>query len=163
MAVGSRRSTSSDTIPRTGLPALSGTCSRGLQAGEVAAVVAVEAQIERAVHSDKSATAEMSVAARPCTEGRRGGVTRDGAAARMFDATSGEADLRDFAERTRDDRHDFRFIVSPEDAAEMKDLRALPATWSSKWSTTSGRGWIGSLSITVTPTNPHIQSHRARR
>ena len=94
---------------------------------------------------------------------RRGGVTRDGAAARMFDAASGEADLRDFAERTRDDRHDFRFIVSPEDAAEMKDLRALPATWSSKCSTTSGRGWIGSLSITVAPTNPHIQSHRARR
>ena len=52
-------------------------------------------------------------------------MTRDGAAARMFDAASGEADLRDFAERTMDDRHDFRFIVSPEDAAEMEDLRAF--------------------------------------
>jgi len=43
----------------------------------------------------------------------------------MFDAASGEADLRDFADRTMDDRHDFRFIVSPEDAAEMEDLRAF--------------------------------------
>ena len=31
----------------------------------------------------------------------------------------------DFADRTKDDRHHFRFIVSPEDAAEMTDLRAF--------------------------------------
>ena len=30
-----------------------------------------------------------------------------------------------FADRTEDDRHHFRFIVSPEDAAEMTDLRAF--------------------------------------
>jgi type IV secretory pathway VirD2 relaxase len=43
----------------------------------------------------------------------------------MFDAASDDADLRAFAERGRDDRHHFRFIVSPEDAAEMEDLRAF--------------------------------------
>jgi type IV secretory pathway VirD2 relaxase len=56
---------------------------------------------------------------------RREGVTRDGASARMFDAVSDDADLRGFAERASDDRHHFRFIVSPEDATEMEDLRAF--------------------------------------
>jgi type IV secretory pathway VirD2 relaxase len=41
----------------------------------------------------------------------------------MFDA-AGEADGRAFAERCSDDRHHFRFMVSPEDAAQMADLRA---------------------------------------
>jgi type IV secretory pathway VirD2 relaxase len=56
---------------------------------------------------------------------RREGVTNDGASARMFDAVSDDADLRAFAERASDDGHHFRFIVSPEDAAEMEDLRAF--------------------------------------
>jgi type IV secretory pathway VirD2 relaxase len=43
----------------------------------------------------------------------------------MFDAASDDADLRAFAERASDDRHHFRFIVSPEDATEMEDLRAF--------------------------------------
>ena len=50
---------------------------------------------------------------------KREGVTRDGADARMFDATSDAADERAFAERCEDDRHHFRFIISPEDAAEL--------------------------------------------
>jgi type IV secretory pathway VirD2 relaxase len=54
---------------------------------------------------------------------RRDGVTRDGAPGRMFDA-AGDADHRAFAERCEGDRHHFRFIVSPEDAAELGDLRA---------------------------------------
>lgn len=56
---------------------------------------------------------------------KREGVTRDGADARMFDAGSDVADERGFAERCEGDRHHFRFIVSPEDAAEMQDLRAF--------------------------------------
>ena len=56
---------------------------------------------------------------------KREGVTRDGADARMFDARSDDADTRAFAERCEDDRHHFRFTVSPEDAAEMADLRAF--------------------------------------
>ncbi len=56
---------------------------------------------------------------------RREGVTRDGTIARMFDAVSDDADLRAFAERTSDDRHHFRFMVSPEDASEMEDLRTF--------------------------------------
>jgi type IV secretory pathway VirD2 relaxase len=56
---------------------------------------------------------------------KREGVTRDGADARMFDARSDAADERAFAGRCEDDRHHFRFIVSPEDAAELGDLRAF--------------------------------------
>ena len=56
---------------------------------------------------------------------KREGVTRDGASARMFDAAGDEADERGFAERCEDDRHHFRFIVSPEDAAEIGDLKTF--------------------------------------
>jgi len=56
---------------------------------------------------------------------KRDGVSRDGADARLFDAKSDVADERAFAERCEDDRHHFRFIVSPEDAPDMQDLRAF--------------------------------------
>ena len=54
---------------------------------------------------------------------RREGVTRDGEKAQLFGPETGDADPKAFAERTQDDRHHFRFIVSPEDATEMSDLR----------------------------------------
>jgi type IV secretory pathway VirD2 relaxase len=56
---------------------------------------------------------------------KREGVTRDGKDARMFDATSDAVDERAFAERCEDDRHHFRFIVAPEDAATLGDLKTL--------------------------------------
>jgi type IV secretory pathway VirD2 relaxase len=56
---------------------------------------------------------------------KREGVTRDGADARMFGATTEDADTKSFAERCEDDRHHFRFTVSPEDATEMADLRTF--------------------------------------
>ena len=54
---------------------------------------------------------------------RRDGVTRDGAPGRMFDATGDAVDANAFSERCGGDRHHFRFIVAPEDAAELSDLR----------------------------------------
>jgi type IV secretory pathway VirD2 relaxase len=56
---------------------------------------------------------------------KRDGVTRDGQEAGMFDANSDATDERAFAERCADDRHHFRFIVSPEDAMELEDLRGF--------------------------------------
>ncbi len=56
---------------------------------------------------------------------QRDGVTKDGATARLFNAEHDEADGRAYGERCIDDRHHFRFIVSPEDAADMADLRAF--------------------------------------
>ena len=53
---------------------------------------------------------------------RREGVTRDGEKARLFGPESDGVDGRTFVERTEEDRHHFRFIVSPEDAVDMADL-----------------------------------------
>jgi type IV secretory pathway VirD2 relaxase len=56
---------------------------------------------------------------------RRDGVTRDGEKARLFGPGEEEADGRAFADRCEDDRHHFRFIVSPDDALEMSNLRSV--------------------------------------
>jgi len=56
---------------------------------------------------------------------RRDGVTRDGERARLFGPGTEEPDGRAFAERCEDDRHHFRFIVSPDDAVEMSDLKSF--------------------------------------
>jgi type IV secretory pathway VirD2 relaxase len=55
----------------------------------------------------------------------RDGVTRDGEKAHMFSAAEDRSDAAAFARRSHDDRHHFRFIVAPEDAAEMTDLKAF--------------------------------------
>jgi type IV secretory pathway VirD2 relaxase len=41
----------------------------------------------------------------------------------MFDVRTDAADGRAFAARCAKDRHDFRFIISSEDAPDMQDLR----------------------------------------
>ncbi|MES0179017.1 relaxase/mobilization nuclease and DUF3363 domain-containing protein [Mesorhizobium sp. M0025] len=56
---------------------------------------------------------------------RREGVTRDGEKAKMFGPHTDEADHDVFAERCKDDRHHFRFIVSPDDAHELGDLESF--------------------------------------
>lgn len=56
---------------------------------------------------------------------RRDGVTRDGEKANLFGPENESVDARAFAERCQEDRHHFRFIVSPDDALEMADLRAF--------------------------------------
>ncbi len=53
----------------------------------------------------------------------RDGVTRDGARGQAYGAESDTADLKAFEERGKGDRHQFRFIVSVEDAGELEDLR----------------------------------------
>ena len=54
---------------------------------------------------------------------RRDGVTRDGERAKMFGPETDDANVKEFTERCKDDRHHFRFIVSPEDASDMEDLK----------------------------------------
>ena len=56
---------------------------------------------------------------------RREGVTRDGEKAHLFGPGGDDADPKAFAERCQDDRHHFRFIVSPDDAPDMADLRSF--------------------------------------
>ena len=53
----------------------------------------------------------------------RDGVGRDGEPGQAYGPQTDAADLNAFKERCADDRHHFRFILSPEDGAELEDLR----------------------------------------
>ncbi|MGN8198104.1 DUF3363 domain-containing protein [Salinisphaera sp. RV14] len=53
----------------------------------------------------------------------REGVDRQGGPGHAYGPTTDAADLDAFRERSADDRHQFRFIVSPEDAEQLDDLR----------------------------------------
>ena len=54
---------------------------------------------------------------------QRDGVTREGEPGRLYDATTNEADGKAFLQRGEGDRHQFRFIVSPEDGTELDDIK----------------------------------------
>ncbi len=54
---------------------------------------------------------------------QRDGVERDGSGGVLYDRQSDAADGRAFLERSEGDRHQFRIIVSAEDAVELGDLR----------------------------------------
>ena len=54
----------------------------------------------------------------------RDGVTRDGQRGQAYGPETDAADLKEFEVRGRGDRHQFRFIVSVEDAEQLDDLRA---------------------------------------
>ncbi len=53
---------------------------------------------------------------------QRDGTARDGERGRLYSGTEDRADGDAFLDRGRDDRHQFRFIVSPEDAGDLADL-----------------------------------------
>src|SRR5260370_29164485 len=56
---------------------------------------------------------------------QREGTTHDGERGRLYGAETDTADGKDFMERGREDRHQFRFIVAPEDGDRLSDLRAF--------------------------------------
>lgn len=53
----------------------------------------------------------------------REGVGREGEPGKAYGPTTDDADLAAFEEGGHEDRHQFRFIVSPEDAEQLDDLR----------------------------------------
>ncbi|MFM0276519.1 relaxase/mobilization nuclease and DUF3363 domain-containing protein [Paraburkholderia sediminicola] len=53
----------------------------------------------------------------------REGVDRQGGPGHAYGAATDDADLEAFKERSTGDRHQFRFIVSPEDAEQLDELR----------------------------------------
>jgi len=55
----------------------------------------------------------------------RDGVARDGTPGRAYGPKANDVDLAEFEARSREDRHQFRLIVAPEDAAELQDLQAF--------------------------------------
>ena len=56
---------------------------------------------------------------------QRDGTTRDGERGRLYGADTDVADGKAFTERGREDRHQFRFIVAPEDGDRLSNLRAF--------------------------------------
>lgn len=56
---------------------------------------------------------------------QRDGVTRDGEPGELYDAKLDRAVGKEFLERSTGDRHQFRFIVSPEDGIRYDELRCL--------------------------------------
>ena len=81
-------------------------------------IVVIKTRVVRHHARAKPLTAHLSYLSRE-------GVTRDGEKARLFGPESDEVDAQSFADRAQEDRHHFRFIVSPEDAADMADLKTF--------------------------------------
>ncbi len=54
---------------------------------------------------------------------QRDGVSKEHEPGQLYDAAHDEADGKALLERNEGDRHQFRFIVSPEDATELSDLK----------------------------------------
>lgn len=65
----------------------------------------------------------------------RDGVTRDGEKGQAYGAETDVADLKAFGERGKGDRHQFRFIVSVEDAEALEDLRGYTREFMQRMST----------------------------
>lgn len=86
----------------------------------------------------------------------RDGVTRDGREASLIDAEGDAADRSAFAARCDGDRHHFRFIVSPEDAGAMDDLRGFTRDLMKDMSRDLGTGldWVAIDHWNTD--NPHI-------
>src|SRR5690606_32955247 len=56
---------------------------------------------------------------------QRDGTTRAGERGALYGPASDEANAKDFHARGAGDRHQFRFIVSPEDGAHYEELKPL--------------------------------------
>ena len=59
----------------------------------------------------------------PVRSVQRDGVERDGPPGELYDRASDSADGKAFVDRSASDRHQFRLVVSPEDAEELDDLK----------------------------------------
>jgi type IV secretory pathway VirD2 relaxase len=56
---------------------------------------------------------------------QRDGTTREGERGALYSEREDRADGKDFVARGEGDRHQFRFIVAPEDGSEYEDLKPL--------------------------------------
>jgi len=89
---------------------------RGL--GERMRRVVVKARIVRLKPGSKGADVHLRYL-------QRDGTDREGEKGRLHGAETDGVDIREFLERGREGRHQFRFIVAPEDGDRLGDLRAF--------------------------------------
>jgi len=86
--------------------------------GERRRRVVVKARIVRLRLGSKGADAHLRYL-------QRDGTDREGEKGRLYGSETDVVDGREFLERGREDRHQFRFIVAPEDGDRLSDLRAF--------------------------------------
>lgn len=87
-------------------------------AGERMRRIVVKARIVRSRLGSKGADAHLRYL-------QRDGTDREGERGRLYGSEIDAVDGREFLERGREDRHQFRFIVAPEDGDRLSDLRAF--------------------------------------
>lgn len=86
--------------------------------GERMRRVVVKARIVRLKLGSKGADAHLRYL-------QRDGTDREGERGRLYGSETDRADGRVFVERGREDRHQFRFIVAPEEGDRLCDLRVF--------------------------------------
>lgn len=74
------------------------------------------------VHIARAGPTGVAGFAKHVTYIRREGAGREGERGKLYDRSVDEADAKAFNNRADEDRRQFRLIVSPEDADQMKDL-----------------------------------------
>ena len=116
--------------------------------GTVKAKAATPARSQRVIVKArvvKMGATGKSALARHVSYVERDGVGRDGEEGRFFDAQNDQADARDFVETCADDRHHFRFIVAPENGADIADMKGYARTLMERAEKSLGTEleWIG--------------------
>lgn len=106
-----------------------GKYSRGASAARVLSGTASKGPRQRRVvvktRFVKLAGKGMRAAAAHLRYLQRDGVTRDGQKGELYGAELDAVDAKDFMARCDEDRHQFRFIVAPEDADQYDSLKSL--------------------------------------
>jgi type IV secretory pathway VirD2 relaxase len=134
-------------VRRTALPARPRPAPRGGQRR-----VIVKARIVR-----------MSASSAAALAAHIGYIRRDAALeekdrGKLFDALSEDASVSDLTKSIADDRHHFRFIVSPEDGAEMSDLKPFVRDLVSQMEIDLGTRleWVGAIHHDTGRTHAHL-------
>lgn len=89
---------------------------------------------------------------------RRDEATRAQDKGKLFGRTSDDLDHKDFADRADEDRHHFRFIVSPEDGTRMEDLKPFARDLMQQMSNDLGTrlDWVGAVHHNTEHPHVHI-------
>jgi type IV secretory pathway VirD2 relaxase len=99
---------------------------RGMGAGVRAAAGLIAPGSRRVIvkaRYTRIAAGDLSAARAHLKYIQRDGVTREGASGHLYDAQRDDVDGAAFLERSENDPHQFRFIVSAEDSARLSDLK----------------------------------------
>ncbi len=89
---------------------------------------------------------------------RREGAGREGERGKLYDRSVDEVDAKAFNERADEDRRQFRLIVSPEDAEQMKDLTQFTREFMSQVEKDLGRrlDWVAANHHDTAQPHVHI-------